>query len=116
MFNPELFLRRHTDPYSILTAMRGLDVVDVQVPHDPRLSPRFGALRSGPRKKMTATDNTSTSAIACPVQVAGHEWHVDLFHNRHAARSFQAASLAGAGIKHWIVADDERDWIPLSQP
>lgn len=39
----------HSDPYSVLTAMRGLDVVQVTVPRDPRISPTFGAVRPDPR-------------------------------------------------------------------
>jgi len=35
VFNPEFVLRRHSEPYAVLTAMRGLDVVDVQLSRDP---------------------------------------------------------------------------------
>ncbi|NUP96216.1 MAG: hypothetical protein HUU28_08645 [Planctomycetaceae bacterium] len=41
--------RLHTDPYAVVTAMQGIDVVPVLVPKDPSLSPQFSghALRPG---------------------------------------------------------------------
>jgi hypothetical protein len=114
VFNPEMFLHRHTDPYSILTAMRGLDVIDVEVPRDTYESPRFGELRSGPGKKMTSDVNTSTSALLCPHEVAKDEWRVAVYHNRHATQPLPASALAATGVTHWCIAGDERDWAPVS--
>jgi hypothetical protein len=114
VFNPEFLLRRHTEPYAVLTAMRGLDVVDVQVPRDPRLSPQFGSLRSGPGKKMTEDANTSTSAVVCPVETRDGEWHVDVYHNRFAARQLCVSALQGETLKHWEIADNERDWAQIT--
>jgi hypothetical protein len=113
VFNPDPFLGRHTESYSVLTAMRGLDVIDVQIPRDPTVSPEFGPVRSGPGKRMTENANTSTSAIVCPVEVQGGEWHVNVFHNRYAAKRLAAASLDLPGFHHWDIAQDEREWAPL---
>lgn len=113
VFNPEFILRRHTDPYAILTAMRGLDTIDVHLPRDPREAPVFGDLRSGGRKKMTASDNTSTSAIVCPEESALGEWRVRVYHNRFAVRPMDLGSLRGTSVVHFRIAGDERDWTPV---
>jgi hypothetical protein len=113
VFNPDLFLRWHTEPYAVLTAMRGLDVVDVHVPRDPSQSPTFGPTRSGPGKRMTENANTSTSAIVCPVEIQAGEWQASVFHNRYAAKRLTVPSLDLPGFHHWEIAADERDWAPL---
>ena len=110
VFNPELSLSWHTEPYAVLTAMRGLDVVDVHVPRDARLAPQFGPVRPGPRKMMTDRANTSTSAVFCPREVAGGEWLVDVFHNRYAARPLSARAVVGAGVRHWSLSSNEHEW------
>jgi hypothetical protein len=112
VFNPEILLHRRTDPYSILTAMRGLDVIDVEVPNDMRDAPRFGELRSGPGKKMTADVNTSTSAVVCPAELEKDEWRIAVYHNRHATQPLDASAISGPGITHFCIAPDERDWVP----
>jgi hypothetical protein len=111
VFNPEILLHRHTDPYSILTAMRGLDVIDVEVPRDMRESPRFGELRSGPGKKMTTDANTSTSAVVCPSEVAKDEWTIGVYHNRHAIKPLSMDAMSGPSIAHLCIASDERQWV-----
>ncbi|MCA1791698.1 MAG: hypothetical protein LC667_18155 [Thioalkalivibrio sp.] len=110
VFNPEPLLHWHTDPYFVLTAMRGLDVVDVSVPMNPHESPAFGPLRSGPNKRMTRSDNTSTAAVICPREVGADEWLVDVYHNRFAARPLPATALAHSFVQHWYISDDEREW------
>jgi hypothetical protein len=105
-------LRRHVDPYAILTAMRGLDVVDVEVPVDPKEAPVFGSVRSGPKKQMTEDHNTSTSAIACATQLSEAEWGLDVFHNRFATRPLPTKALQGPHVRHWRIRTDEREWEP----
>lgn len=113
VFNPEVLLRRHTDPYAILTAMRGLDTIDVHVPLSPQESPVFGELRSGGGKKMTESSNTSTSAIICPEESAEGVWRIGVYHNRFAARPLPPGALRGIHAIHFRISDDERDWTPL---
>ena len=113
VFNPEFLLRRHTDPYAILTAMRGLDTIDVYVPASPSEMPVFGDLRSGGGKKMTALNNTSTSAVICPEEVATGVWRTGVYHNRFASRPLVMSSLQEANVIHFRIADDERDWTPM---
>ncbi len=113
VFNPEFHLRRHTDPYAILTAMRGLDTVDVHVPADPQEEPVFGVLRSGGGKKMTSSHNTSTSAVVCPQDTAIGKWYVGVYHNRFAARPLPPDALQGESVVHFQISEDERDWTPI---
>jgi hypothetical protein len=55
----------HTQPYAVMTAMQGLDVVDVVVPAQPGEPLRWGAVRSGGAGRAMRPDaNTSTSAVA----------------------------------------------------
>jgi hypothetical protein len=111
VFNPNPFLRRHTEPYSILTAMRGLDTIDVTVPTDSNVQPVFGELRSGPGQKMTADHNRSTSAIVCPEEVARGVWRVGVYHNRFAVRPLATSVIRGQHVTHFDIAADERDWV-----
>lgn len=113
VLNPEIFISWHTDPYCVLTAMRGLDVVPVFVPPDPAQSPRFGELRSGPGKLMTQAANTSTAAVVCPIEVDRGVWRTNVYHNRHAARLLPPSALAGEHVYHWRISDDERNWAPM---
>jgi hypothetical protein len=114
IFNLDPFLRHHTDPYAILTAMRGLDVVPVLVPRNPNQSPIFQPVRSGPKKRMTAQANTSISAIVLPYQTQEQTWAMDVFHNRHAACRLPRTALVGSWARHWRLRDDEREWEPYA--
>lgn len=111
VFNPEIFISWHTDPYCVLTAMRGLDVITVSVPFNPSQAPQFGKVRSGPKKIMTHTANTSTAAIICPVEIETDVWRTNVFHNRYAARTLPLSALTGEGVYHWCISDDEREWV-----
>ena len=91
----------HTDWYAVATAMQGLDVIDVAVFKEAAVPPQFGEPRSGPKKMMTATDNTTISALA----VLGHNLdgalRLDLFHNRHAKNRLEPDLLRGPQLHHW---------------
>ena len=83
VYNNVLSMRAHTDPYAIATGMHGLDVVPVSVPRDFQGKPRFGAVRSGPKRMMTENDNTSVSAVAVLYDNEGVPGLM-VFHNRHS--------------------------------
>ena len=101
----------HTDPYSVLTAMRGIDVVPVLVPADPQKSPSFGSSRPGPHKKMTADANTSISCIAVLAESEG-DVTLNVFHNPHAARPLDPGTISASSIRHWRMSRDQSDWEP----
>ena len=110
IYNDNPFLRHHTEPYAILTAMRGLDVVPVIVPKDPRLAPQFLDVRPGPKKKMTPLANTSISAIVTIDQRPEYAWVATVYHNRHAACPLPLSALVGESFNHLRMTEDERDW------
>jgi hypothetical protein len=111
---PEPALKHHVDPYAVLTAMRGLDVVPVSVPEDPAEAPTFMDVRSGPKRKMTRDANTTISAILVPYLANELGWAANVFHNRFAARPLAPEALTGPAIHHWRIAADERGWEPHS--
>lgn len=100
----------HTDPYAILTAMRGLDVVPVRLPTDLNEQPTFMPVRSGPKKKLTPTANTHTSAVAVLYESSGLGVRLDVFHNPNAGIHLSLTELIAPSIRHFAMRDDERDW------
>ena len=105
----------HTEPYAILTAMRGLDVISVFVPDDPSIEPIFSpTTRPGPKKEMTPSANTSISAIGVLYCVNAGVPAMDVYHNRFAKIALHHSDLAQVPeIKHLRMRDDQNDWDPL---
>jgi hypothetical protein len=99
----------YPDPYSVMTAMRGLDVVPLHLtaPGQPDV---FGSPHPGPRSEMRPDVNSSTSAIAVllgsdpdDVDVPGAELLLDVFHNRHAAVPLDVHGMRWSGVRHFVV-------------
>lgn len=91
----------HTAPYAVMTAMRGLDVVDVEVPSDRSESPRFGHTRSGPERAMRADANTSTSAVAVLSEGDADEFFLAVFHNQYAASPLNPRLMRFPDVVHF---------------
>ncbi len=106
-------LGRHTHPYAILTAMRGLDVVDVVIPESPHEQPRFLDPRTGPRKKMTDTVNTSISGVAVLKDGDDGLGQLAVFHNKHAANKLPTAELKLDWIQQFEMSTDEGGWVEV---
>ena len=101
--------RMHTDPYAVLTAMRGLDVVPVTVPADPAESPVFHPSRPGPKKKLTAKANTTLSGIG--VLKAGQFGpSLEVYHNPHAAVPLEVTALPTYHVSHFAMSADQQRW------
>jgi hypothetical protein len=113
VFNPIFLLSWHTESYSVLTAMRGLDVMRVAVDPDLNIPPVFGELRPGPKKRMTPNCNTSTAAIICPREIEAGTWFVPVYHNRHSTLSLPLSALAHPFVRQFRVSPDEREWVEL---
>lgn len=97
--------KQHTDPYSVATAMQGLDVVPVVVPEDPSTSPQFQDVRSGPKKRMTTIHNTKISAIGVlDTDFDGHT-HLFIYHNRHASHPIGPEWLRHSRVHHYHLPD-----------
>jgi N-acetylglutamate synthase-like GNAT family acetyltransferase len=91
--NTECFL--HTDPYGVMTAMMGIDEVQVSVPASPSQSPTFGPTISGKEKGMRSDANTTLSAVAVlrGYEYDGDSLSLDVFHNRFAPCSLDLNTL-----------------------
>lgn len=97
--------KQHTDPYSVATAMQGLDVVPVLVPEDPSISPQFQDVRSGPKKRMTTIHNTTVSAIGVLVTDFDDQTQLCVYHNRHAVNRIEPDWLRGERVHHYRLPD-----------
>ena len=103
---------KHLDPYHIMTAMYGLEVVDIAVPADPSAQPYSMGTRFGPGKKMTQDANTSISAIGVLAVTAPNGFiRLDVFHNRCAAVPIDPALLARNGIAQYQIDVGTRTWV-----
>ena len=98
--------KQHTDPYSIATAMQGLDVVPVLVPEDPSISPQFQDAHSGPGKKMTANANATISAIGVLRTDFDDEPLLCIYRNSHARHPIEPEWLRHPRIHHFRLPDD----------
>ena len=103
--------RIHDDPYAILTAMRGLDVVPVLRADDTDGPVKFGNRRPGPEKRMTANMHTSISGIAALRQTQ-NGLSLDIYHNDFAKCPINSSALIGARVRHWRMRRDEMEWEP----
>ena len=111
---PSGMLKQHIDPYGILTAMRGLDVVPIFVPKDPRISPWCGKRQAGGKRKMTRTSNTTISAIALLFHHGLNATRLDVFHNRFARCPLRRSDLQGRWIRHFAMTADLTEWRLIS--
>lgn len=108
----------HDRPYAVLTAMRGLDVIDVYVPANPGSPPVFGPERPGPGKKLTAEMNTSVSCVAVlrefwpeseeTTREAEHA--LDVYHNRFAKHPLDPTTLVGNHVTHYRMNAEQTSW------
>jgi hypothetical protein len=108
---------RHLDPYQIRVAMEGFDTLVLSVPKDPRRAVRTIAEKAGPRKKLTASDNTSISALGV-LSVNEHDRpELVIYHNRHAEVPLPAAALAQFGIQQFRLSNGPEgallDWLSI---
>ncbi len=74
-----------TEHYFIEVAMFGLQLVIVNIPHDPKQSPKIMGDKFGPKRKMTVTDNTTVSALSILDKNRNNELSLRVYHNHFAA-------------------------------
>jgi len=113
----------HDDHYAVLTAMRGIDVIEYYVPRDQG-SPIPIRERPGPGKKLTREMNTSVSCIAVlrelfdgvpvPFGLGGPDPEHDLavYHNRFAKHPLDPSCLVGSRVTHYRMSEDQSSWEP----
>lgn len=121
----------HDDPYAVLTAMRGLDVIEYHVPSDPGSPIVPVRERPGPGKKLTPEMNTSVSCIAVlreffdsvaipyglsrpeTADTAGDpEYALAVYHNPFAKRPLDPGRLVGSRVTHYRMREDQSSWEP----
>jgi hypothetical protein len=96
---------QHTDPYSVATAMQGNDVIPVLVHKNPSIAPQFQDARSGPGKKMTASANTTISAIGILVTDLDDKPHLCVYHNRYALNPIDPEWIRHPLVHHFRLPD-----------
>jgi hypothetical protein len=96
----------HTDPYSVMTAMRGIDMIPVSVPKDKSLSPTFGDPLSGQERGMRPDANTTVGAIAVLRAVSPEHCHLDIYHNQFAKTPLDRDLLRHPSIRHFGIPPD----------
>ena len=113
----------HDGHYAVLTAMRGLDVIEYYVPKDQG-SPIPIRERPGPGKKLTREMNTSVSCIAVlrelfdgvpvPFGLGGPNPEHDLvvYHNPFAKHLLDPSRLVGSRVTHYRIKEDQSSWEP----
>ncbi|MDE0260594.1 MAG: hypothetical protein OXR82_19675 [Gammaproteobacteria bacterium] len=117
----------HDDPYAVLTAMHGMDVV--RVPLDPSGGVgslvRFGRYQQGPEAKLNPERNTSVSCIAVlrelfdgvpvPFGLGGPDPEHDLavYHNPFAKLPLDPSRLVGSRVTHYRMNEDQSLWEPV---
>lgn len=111
----------HDGPYAVLTAMRGLDVIEYYVPTDQG-SPIPIRERPGPGKKLTREMNTSVSCIAVlrelfdgvpvPFGLGGPEpeYHLAVYHNPFAKHPLDPGHLVGDHVIHYRMNEEQTSW------
>ena len=114
----------HDDPYAVLTAMRGLDVIEYYVPSDPGSPIVPVRERPGPGKKLTPEMNTSVSCIAVlreffdgvaiPFGLSGPdpEYALAVYHNPFAKHPLDPRRLVGSRVTHYRMKEDRSSWEP----
>ena len=102
----------HLAPHHIMTAMYGLELVEMAVPRDISIKPYIADRRFGPKKKMTEETNTSISAIGALV-VTGPALILKLrvYHNKFAAVPIDPKLLARRGILQYRIDFESRTWV-----
>ena len=123
----------HDNPYAVLTAMRGLDVL--RVPVGPSAGPgslvRFGLYQQGPGAKLNPERNTSVSCIAVlreffdgvaipfgfsgpesPDTAGDPEYALAVYHNPSAKHPLDPGRLVGSRVTHYRMKEDQSSWEP----
>lgn len=109
--NVELY--KHTEPRDILAGMYGQLYFPVTV---RRGKPsKIGNIKSGPKKKMTPTTNTSISALGVLKKGTHGTIHFSVYHNLHARLPLNPSLFARVGVPQYSVNDaaNPTDWAEI---
>jgi len=93
----------HVEPYHIRVAMYGLEQIHISIPPVGRGRPHATGISHGPRRKMTATDNTSISAIGALVMTGPTNHHLLVYRNAFASLPLSPSVLLPFGVTHFDI-------------
>jgi hypothetical protein len=109
---------RHTEPYHISVAMEGFEQMVLTVPPIASgESPSVVGMKHGGSRKMTATANTSISAVALLCTPGPDRMLLQVFHNRHAAVPLDPALLKSPEVAHFAARmqpPHRTEWIEIT--
>lgn len=94
----------HVESYQIRVAMYGLEQIHVAVPPIGLGRPRAMGISHGPKRKMTASDNTSISAIGALVMTGPCSHRLLVYRNAFARVPLSPSVLLPFGVKHYDIA------------
>jgi hypothetical protein len=94
---------KHAEPLDILAGMYGQ--LCFSLSQNVEEVTKIGALQSGPNKKMTATTNTSISAVGVLKECGKQTPDLFIYHNWHAKIPLNPPLLSALSIKQYRVND-----------
>jgi hypothetical protein len=107
----------HVEPYNIRVAMYGLEQIHIAVPPIGTGSPHATGIGHGPKRKMTASDNTSISAIGALVMTGPDQHHLLVYRNSFAKIPLDPTLLSPFGVRHFDIGNSSTgsasDWIEI---
>lgn len=105
LYNNVPFSSRGTDPYEIMTAMYGLEKIDLAV---DQANVSVVDRGFGPKRKVTPSSNTSLSAVAALHAPSCHDLRLVVYHNIYAATPLERQQFSGPRIVHFTLGPKER--------
>ncbi len=107
----------HVESYHIRVAMYGLEQVHIAVPPIGSGSPHATGISHGPKRKMTASDNTSISAIGALVMTGPNQHHLLVYRNSFAKVPLDSTLLTPFGVRHFDIGSSSSssasDWVEM---
>lgn len=97
---------RHLDPYNIKAAMYGFDTVVLGVPMDSTKDTRVMDKKSGEKRKVTVSHNTSLSAIAA-LRTIEDRIECRVYHNRFATIPLRPELLSLPNVWHYKLREKQ---------
>ena len=103
----------HLDPYAIMTAIYGLQVIQLAVPRDSSISPHSVGSRLGPKKKITDDANTSISAVAVLEPTRGGVPRLVIYRNLYAAIPIEPVVITRLRAVQRDIDLERMEWITV---
>ena len=99
----------HAQPYHVLAAMFGLEVVQIAPPETAGRKWRFLGIKFGPKRKTTPEHNRSVSAVAILYSSDDSAPHLDVFHNPHSVRRLAASRWLSSRVRHFLLGEPDQE-------